>query len=347
MKYLFFLLCLCCFPPASAQQASTIRTMWYNVENLFDTEDNPDTDDDEFLPSGSRRWTPGRYYHKLRQIARVITAAGEWDTPALVGLCEVENDSVVAHLLNRTPLRRQEYRYCLGNTSDPRGIRTVLLYQRDRFACVGQASIPIRPSGKHRKPTRDILHVCGRIANGDTLDVMLCHFPSRYGGEKETEQNRADAARTLRALCDSLHRVRQTPQLLIMGDFNDTPDDHSIREILRAKPLPETGTAASTETLVIYNLYASPTLLPYPGSHKYQGTWSQLDQVCINANLADPSHAMHLQPGSARLFCPSFLLTEDKTWRGVRPKRSYYGYTYEKGFSDHLPLIVDWVIRMY
>ncbi len=360
MKFILFLSCLFCLPSAHAQQEDTIRSLWYNVENLFHFEDDPETDDNEFLPSGNRHWTPGRYYHKLRQLARVITAAGEWDTPALVGLCEVENDSVVAHLLHRTPLRRQQYRYCMGNSADPRGIRTALLYQRDRFALLGHTSIPIRSTGKRRKLSRDILHAWGRIANGDTLDIMLCHFPSRYGGEKETEASRTDAARTLRVLCDSLHHERKTPQLLLMGDFNDTPDDASIREILRAAPLPTmaaiapatgivastSGGAASPDSLTLYNMFASPTTLAYPGSHKYQGEWSQLDQMIICDGLADPSHTMYLLPGSARLFCPAFLLTNDKTWRGVRPKRTYYGYTYEGGFSDHLPLVADWVIRI-
>ena len=105
------------------------RTMFYNVENLFDTADNPRTEDDEFLPSGVRRWTGKRYSHKLRQIARVITAAGGWDTPAIIGLCEVENDTVISHLLYRTPLRQQHYRYCLSDSRDRRGINVAFLYQ--------------------------------------------------------------------------------------------------------------------------------------------------------------------------------------------------------------------------
>ena len=126
--------------PANAQ--SGFRVMSYNVENLFDTEDNPDKNDNDFLPSGNHHWTRGRYYHKLQQLAKVISAAGEWDTPALIALCEVENDSVLTHLLNRTPLKLQQYRYCMTHGSDIRGINSALLYQRDRFCLLYTSPSP-------------------------------------------------------------------------------------------------------------------------------------------------------------------------------------------------------------
>lgn len=346
--FLSLLLLFCCTLLAYAQQEVSFRVLWYNTENTFDCENNPATDDDEFLPAGNRHWTPKRYYHKLRQLAKVINAAGEWDTPALVGLCEVENDSVLTHLLTRTPLRRQEYRYCMTTGSDTRGIQLALLYQRDKFAYKGHNSYPVRSPRKHHRPTRDILHVWGTIATGDTLDVLLCHFPSRYGGEKETENHRLDAARTLRSLCDSLYTIRSTPQLLLMGDFNDFPTDKSIRQVLAAQPFPFHQPDSGDEhekSLILYNLFADPIRFPFAGSHKYQGEWSQLDQIIVSANLSNPTHPMRLQPASIRLFAPPFLLTTDKTWRGLRPKRTYYGYTYEGGFSDHLPLSVDWLIH--
>lgn len=344
MKIFLLVILLSGILSVNAQKEVPFRVLWYNVENMFDTADNPKTEDDEFLPEGNRHWTPKRYYHKLRQLAKVITAAGEWDTPALVGLCEVENDSVLTHLLTRTPLRHQEYRYCMTKGSDTRGIQVALLYQRDKFACIGHTSYPIRTTGKHHKPTRDILHIWGMIATGDTLDVLLCHFPSRYGGEKETEKHRMDAARTLRSLCDSLHTIRNIPQLLLMGDFNDLPQDKSIRQTLAARPLPADIVITPERNLVLYNLFADPSHLQLPGSHKYQGEWNQLDQIIVSTNLISPTHSIRLQPASIRLFAPLFLLTKDKTWRGIRPKRTYYGYTYEGGYSDHLPLSVDWTI---
>ncbi|MDR1879309.1 MAG: endonuclease [Tannerellaceae bacterium] len=311
--------------PAARTQA-LFRVMSYNVENLFDTKDNPATDDNEFLPSGSRRWSESRYYHKLQRIAKVIQAAGEWDTPALIGLCEVENDTVLTHLLTRTPLKHQSYRYCISESRDRRGINVALLYQRDRFGYIGHRSAPVVQQASGERAARDILHVWGRLATGDTLDVAVCHFPSKYGGEKESEGRRLDAAKTLRSLCDSLRHIRRTPHLLLMGDFNDPPESRCMRLV--------TG-----DSLV--NLFDASRRLDPPGSHKYQGEWSRLDQIIVSPNLISGSSSLRLIPQSVRLFHPPFLLTKDKTWRGQRPKRTYYGFTHEAGYSDHLPVIAD------
>lgn len=333
--------------PDTLPAQTTFRVMSYNLENLFDTRANPAKDDGEFLPSGNRRWTPKRYYHKLRQLARVIAAAGEWDTPALIGLCEVENDSVVHHLLYRTPLKRQAYRYCLTHRSDRRGLQVALLYQRDRFAYLGHTSTSVRFSGKTHKSTRDILHVWGRILTGDTLDVMVCHFPSRYGGEKESERDRLDAALTLRRLTDSLYACRRSPRFILMGDFNDTPANRSLRQQLKAQPCPGKPAGAEkpgyllSDTLRLYNLFDRPRPFPPGGSHKYQGEWSQLDQMLVNEALLDGRCSLQVVPESSRVFAPSFLLIPDKTWRGVRPFRTYYGFKYEGGYSDHLPILAD------
>ncbi|MBP3519074.1 MAG: endonuclease/exonuclease/phosphatase family protein [Parabacteroides sp.] len=351
VRILTMTFCMWALLSLPTQGQTGFRVMSYNVENLFDTEDDPLTADNDFLPSGNRHWTPGRLYHKLQQLAKVITAAGEWSTPALIGLCEVENDSVLARLLHATPLRRQHYRYCMTHGQDTRGINVALLYQRDQFRYLGHAEHPVRFARKQHKQTRNILHVWGEVITGDRLDVLVCHFPSRYGGEKESEPDRLDAARTLRTLCDSLHSLRPSPHILIMGDFNDTPDDTSIREILDARPFPIPCPSDSSSmpirfqtdagpSLRLYNLFAGNRPTP-PGSHKYQGEWSQLDQIILSSSLADTASRMQLIPGSARIFSPPFLLITDKTWRGQRPFRTYHGFKYEGGYSDHLPLIVD------
>lgn len=336
VTFLLSLLFSCSLP---AQQ--NFRVMSYNVENLFDTEDNPAKEDNEYLPSGSRRWTPGRYYQKLQQIAKVIIAAGEWDTPALIGLCEVESDSVLIHLLRRTPLRQQHYRYSMTHGEDIRGINVALLYQRDKFGYLGHTEYPVRFSHKKHKHTRNILHVWGEVITGNILDVFVCHFPSRYGGEKESEADRFDAARTLRRLCDSLQQIRPTLQIIIMGDFNDTPGDASLSRILGASTKSDKQPRPT-----LCNLFADVPPRNDPGSHKYQGEWSQLDQIIISTTLSDSTASMYLKQGSARTFAPPFLLVRDKTWRGERPKRSYYGFRYEGGYSDHLPVVADFLLSL-
>lgn len=330
---LIFLFLITVGGTASAQSA--FRVMSYNVENFFDTTDDPATADDEFLPEGNRRWNMKRYRRKMSQIARVITAAGEWDMPALVALCEVENDTVVTHLLRHSPLKHQHYRYVMTHGSDRRGINNALLYQRDRFSYIGHDEHQVTLTHRKHKQTRNILHVSGRVVTSDTLDVFVCHFPSRYGGEKDSERDRFDANRVLRRLCDSLFAVRRTPQIIIMGDFNDTEECRSIAEVLGAQQMDGTADAQR-----LYNLH-SATDGRIKGTHKFQGEWSMLDHIIVSGNLLSPTSAMRFRDGSCRVFSPAFMLIRDKVHGEHRPWRSYNGFKYEGGFSDHLPVIAD------
>jgi predicted extracellular nuclease len=315
-------------PAVQETRQQTFQVMFYNVENLFDTYDNPHTNDNEFLPKGVRRWTPYRYYAHLHQTAKVIHAAGEWDTPALVGLCEVENDSVLIHLTRRTSLRMQNYEYCITGSSDPRGINVALLYQPDKFRCLEYSSRRI-PFRNRARRSRDILHVSGKVITGDTLDVFVCHFPSRLGGEKASEPFRLDAAIYLRHLCDSIHAIRTTPNLLIMGDFNDMPANKSIQTLIHSTD--------AERSLV--NLFADAKKLNNAGSYKYRGEWNQLDQIMINR-----SWERHYKQGSAQIFMPSFLLTGNRERNKQRPFRVYNGPKYEGGFSDHLPVVAYFLL---
>ena len=179
---------------SSAEERIPFRVMSWNVENLFDTHHDTLKNDNEFLPDAIRHWNYTKYKKKLADMARVITAVGEWNPPALVGLCEVENDSVLRDLTRRSPLKELSYRYVMTSSPDLRGIDVALLYQRDLFKLLSFRSIPI-PSFKHHRPTRDLLHVSGLLLTGDTLDVIVCHLPSRSGGVKESEPYRLHAAR--------------------------------------------------------------------------------------------------------------------------------------------------------
>ena len=305
------------------------RVMFYNVENLFDTYDDPHKRDNDFLPEGSMRWTQNRYYSHLRKTAQVISAIGEWGTPALCGLCEVENDTVLVHLLNRTPLREQHYNYCITTGSDTRGINNALIYQRDKFRYLGHSSVRI-PFTNKNKISRDILHVWGEIITGERLDVFVCHFPSRSGGEKETEQDRIDAARTLRKLCDSLYKINERSNIIAMGDFNDNPSDKSISHI----------TKGSKAKFNIINLFGNQKKLNFHGTHKFQGEWSQLDQMFVSQNWNN-----YLIEGSPKIFAEDFLLS--KNARGEQaPLRNYQGPIYKGGFSDPLPIVADFLLPL-
>ncbi|MDR0573003.1 MAG: endonuclease [Tannerella sp.] len=304
--------------------------MFYNVENLFDTDDDPKKQDDDFLPDGQMHWTPGRYYRHLRKTAQVISAIGEWGTPALCGLCEVENDSVLIRLLNRTPLKEQHYSYCITKGSDARGINNALIYQRDKFKYLGHSSERI-PFTNKRKRSRDILHVWGDLINGEQLDLFVCHFPSRSGGEKETEQDRMDAAKFLRKLCDSLYRINAESNIIIMGDFNDNPSDKSIQTLIKG----------SKSKYNLINLFGDAGKLNFHGTHKFQGEWSQLDQIMISRHWNN-----YLKEGSPRIFAPDFLLSKKNSRGEQNPLRKYTGKTYKGGYSDHLPIVADFLLLL-
>lgn len=306
------------------------RVMFYNVENLFDTYDDPQKNDDEFLPEGSMRWTTNRYYRHLRKTAQVISAIGEWGTPAICGLCEVENDSVLIHLLNRTPLHEQHYSYCITTGSDTRGINNALIYQRDKFRYLGHSSERIEFTNT-KKRSRDILHVWGEIITGERLDIFVCHFPSRSGGEKETEPDRVDAATFLRKLCDSLYKMSTEANIIIMGDFNDNPSDKSVQCIIKG----------SKARYNLINLFGDANKLNFHGTHKFQGEWSQLDQMMISRNWDK-----YLKKDSPRIFAPDFLLTKKNNRGEQSPLRKYAGKFYKGGYSDHLPIVADFLLPL-
>lgn len=335
---IILLSCLVFFLPlTSLAQADkdtlSFRVMSYNVENLFDTTDNPLTNDQDYLPTAIRRWNHYKYREKLDNIARTIIAVGEGEAPALVGLCEVEGDSVLHALTRYSALREAGYRYLMTHSQDERGINVALLYQRHLFKPVHQQSIVIKKPGKQSRPTRDILHVSGQLINGDTLDVFICHFPSRSSGMRETEPYRMQAATQLKQAADSLMRIRKHPQLLIMGDMNDQPNNRSIRQVLAAQhPTDE------IHKQQLYHLLSSPDKKKRTFSYKYQGRWSLLDHILVSGTLLLRDATLHTSPRQAGVARLPFLLIEDNQYGGVKPFRSYHGMKYQGGYSDHLPV---------
>lgn len=324
-----------------SEQSIPFRVMSWNVENLFDTRHDTLKNDREFLPDALRHWNYSKYKKKLADIARVITAVGEWNAPALVGLCEVENDTVLRDLTQRSPLKELNYRYVMTDSPDLRGIDVALLYQRDLFKLLSSRSIPIPPFKQHR-PTRDLLHVSGLLLTGDTLDLFVCHLPSRSGGAKESEPYRLHAAQKLRAEADSLLRVRRHPQLIIMGDFNDYPSNKSILKILEAAPPP----TAAVDPQKLYHLLARKASSRHFGSYKYHGEWGLLDHLIVSGTLLDSSAAFSTGESKANVFQLPFLLTEDKKYGDNEPFRTYKGMKYQGGISDHLPIYTDFELKL-
>ena len=336
--YAFCVFAFCGHPWCKAQNKDTLtfRAVSYNVENLFDTRHDSLKDDYEFLPESVRHWNYSKYKKKLDDIGRTLIAVGGWTPPALVALCEVENDSALLDLTRYSVLSEAGYRYVMTHSQDKRGIDVALLYQRGLFKLLSSRSLSVTPPRPSDRPTRDILHASGLLLNGDTLDVLIAHFPSRSGGARKSEPYRLEAARRLKQVADSLIGLRRYPQVLIMGDFNDYPTNRSVRQILQAEaPAPATPPLDDR----LYHLLArkSKEERNY-GSYKYQGEWRLLDHLIVSGNLlkADaPLTTDEVHAGVARL---PFLLIPDKKFGGVQPFRTYIGPRYKGGISDHLPV---------
>lgn len=309
----------------SSLHVHTERVMFWNVENAFWPDDDPKRDDDEFTPEGTRHWTHGRMRQKLLQLTRVIVAAGDGRAPMLVGLAEVEGDSLMQYWTQHTPLWDQHYRYVVTHGPDRRGIQTALLYQPSDFRLLSAEGHDVA-LGANARPTRQVLHAAGRLVSGDTLDVLVCHLPSRLGGARQSRPLRDAAHRTVVHLADSLCRQRLRPNLIIMGDMNDAPSRRHAWW----------GSGYTNLMLPLQQgLRRHPSRY---GSHKYQGEWTFLDQFIVNQALLSSAT---LRLSGARSFALPFMLIDDESHLGHRPSRSYYGYQYEGGYSDHLPILLD------
>jgi len=329
MKRFFLFLLVCTFFQITVCSQQGMTVMFFNVENLFDPEDDPLKDDDAYTPEGDYHWTRSRYWSKLDAISKVIVAADEEQAPVLVGLAEVENDTVLRDLTARSALRETEYRYIMTDSPDRRGIDVALLYRRSFFRLIGKESLRVnlRPYGGGA--TRDILHVTGQLETNDTLDIYVCHWPSRYGGTDETEQFRMCAAGVVRCSVDSIFSVRRKPYIIIMGDLNDGPDAPALRDGLKAYPFASVSILKDCELVTVMDAVEQ-------GSYKYQGEWDTYDQFVVSASLVNGKGCTEFL-GTEVMHLP-FLLTDDDSYGGVKPFRTYNGRRYQGGYSDHLPI---------
>jgi predicted extracellular nuclease len=320
---------------AQERTLKNYRIVFYNVENFFDMVDNPETADEEFLPGGMRGWNSTKYRKKQANISKVIAAIGGWDAPPVIGLCEIESDKALTDLTRYSPLAALRYEFIHHESPDPRGIDTALLYQPALFKPVADEALKISFPEHPQMTTRDILYVSGIVPSNDTLHIFICHFPSRLGGELESEYKRMTVAAHLKAKIDELHKKHRNPNIVIMGDFNDYPDNKSLTEVLLAKE--PSGDISGTE---LYNLMI-PLQKAGKGTHKHQGELGTLDQIIVSGTLLNPQSGFYTLPQDARIFDADFLLEDDNSYLGKQPFRTYIGTKYNDGFSDHLPVYVD------
>ncbi|MEA4935502.1 MAG: endonuclease [Paludibacter sp.] len=343
MKKVLLLALLCAIIQCMAgetKEKSLFRVMSYNVENYFDCVDDSLTKDEEYLPGNMRGWNNNRYVQKQANIARVIVAVGGWTAPALVALCEVESRKAMIDLTRYSTLSNLRYAFVHYESPDVRGVDVALLYQPDDFHLIESKPVRISFQNERKSSTRDILYACGRVPSGDTLYVFVCHFPSRLGGEMESANKREKTAVVLRQQVDSIFCKKSNANIIIMGDFNDYPDNESMERILQAG-CPEAPFLSEN----LYNLMF-PLHKQGKGTHKHEGDWGLLDQIIVSGNLLNKSSDFFTGANAAEIFDAGFLSEEDKKFLGKQPFRTYAGMKYNGGFSDHYPVYVDfWYVR--
>ncbi len=331
-----------CFPLQAQnekQPSGDFKIMFYNLENLFDPFDDSLKDDNEFLPAGVRGWTWKKFERKLQNTSKVIISAGGWRPPEIAGFCEVENRFVLIQLLKRTPLEPFGYQIIHHESPDPRGIDVGLIYRPDRFTLVSERAIPVIFEGDSIATTRDILYVKGIVPGGDTLHLFVNHWPSKYGGASATISKRRDAALRLKSVTDSIAQKNPDALIVIMGDFNDQPNDECMEIHLDAR-----HGKPDTTGYYLYNLMYAMLGKWDTGSHKFREEWSIIDQFVVSSALLRRQQGLRLSEKGAEIFRAPFLLEEDRNFNGTKPYRTFSGPTYLGGFADHLPILLHLIL---
>ena len=303
MRWIFLILAFVIQSAVLAQDSLTIIS--YNVENLFDYEHDTLKNDSSFLPDGDRHWTYYRYQTKLDRIAQVIVNISGWESAEMVGLCEVENERCLRDLCYR--LKRFHYKFVHYESADERGIDVALLYDSTKVKILDSKPLRVDLQGD---VTRDILYVEALVGNQDTLYAMVCHLPSQLGGTAATEGKRNAVKQVLKQQVDSILRVQSEAKIVVMGDMNS-----DARDDLQGMSNMMIGCEKEGK-----------------GTHKYKGIWSCLDQFYVSSHL--------LEESSVSIFSPEWLLEEDTKYLDYQPKRTYAGYRYHDGYSDHLPIVL-------
>lgn len=300
---------------------SLISIAFYNVENLFDTIDNKHTLDRDFTPQGKKKWGPYRYQLKVKKIGKAISKIGNSKCslpPVLVGLAEVENKNVIEDLIKSDDLQYLPYDYIHYDSPDERGIDVALLYNKDEFTVLESKPIPTLVHEKNgvRDYTRDVLYVKG-ILNDEIVHIYVNHWPSKRNGYDETRAKRIEIAHMIHSEIKLIDE--ENPKVIIMGDFNDNPNDDSIKEHLTS------------------NGIINPSALLYLdglGTSKFYGEWMLFDQILISRNFVT---SKKLKFKDVHIFDEDFLKNPLGRYKG-EPFRTYTGRYYLGGYSDHFPI---------
>jgi hypothetical protein len=337
-KITFIALLLSLVVTAEAQQQVRAGLIaFYNLENLFDTIDTPGVLDEEFTPGGPNKWTGSRYLEKLDNMALAISRIGEDDGwsggPAVLGVAEIENRQVLEDLAAHPLLKESNYQIVHYDSPDLRGVDVALMYRPRFFRVTGSASPSLALTDESGEPvfTRDQLVVSG-VFDGEPMHFIVCHWPSRSGGEVTSRPRRNAAAALSRRLVDSLMAEDSNAKVFVMGDLNDDPVDESLQKYLRASGKPD-----RLRNGELYNAMF-PLFRKGVGSLYYRDGMNLFDQIIMTPSLLGNDYSSY-KLAQARVFNSTFLVQKDGQYKGY-PLRSFVGTVWQGGYSDHFPVYV-------
>lgn len=299
----------------------------YNVENLFDTIDTPSKNDSEFTPESKKQWNSARYYKKIEDIAFVLSEINQNELPEIIGLIEVENENPLIDLCNSDKLKAGNYKYIIEDGPDPRGIDCALLYRPDAFTYLNHKAIPVSFPFSNNRRTRDILYVKGLI-NKDTVHLFVNHWSSRRGGQEKSEPKRVQSASVLKLTTDSILSSNQMANIVIMGDFNDEPNNKSVNTVLDAGRVDEDKTNVN----LVYSLFDNGE-----GTYYYKGNFNMLDHLVITSKMIKKSKGFRNIGNQAFIHNPDTICFTHKNGDKA-PSRTYGGPNYYGGYSDHFAI---------
>ena len=298
--------------------------VFWNVENYYDPFVDSLQQDPAFTPQGANHWTWSRFIAKRDALAKTIIAMGEEELPVLIGLCEVESRFALEQLVRQTPLAPSGYRIVHRDGPDERGIDAALLYRPDRFRVLITRFLTVRLPDTTQH-TREIVYAKGVLDDLDTLHLFVNHWPSKRGGAKASASRRMAAVVRLRSSVDSIFSLHPAANIVIMGDFNDTPLSKVIQTLSNGAPL--------------CNL-SVPLARRKEGTIRYRGRWELIDQFIVSENLLCREEPIYTSAAYYSIFKAPFLLIPDDKYLGMKPFRTYLGPRYQGGISDHLPVIL-------
>ena len=331
----FFLLSIVTYGQVKAYDLRTIA--FYNVENLFDTINDPKKFDDDRTPNGKDKYTSRIYWDKIAKLSKVLSEIGTKEgtmNPAIIGVCEVENEQVLKDLIGSKNLKDLHYGIVHYDSQDERGIDVALLYQRKNFKVLSHKIHPLliyKENGK-RDYTRDQLVVSG-LLDDELIHVIVNHWPSRSGGEAKSEPFRLAAAKVNKKIIDSLQTIDSEAKIISMGDFNDDPDSASIKKILNSKEKKQ-------EVQKLTGLYNPMANMHRRGLNTlaYRDNINLFDQIIISQPFLEKEYNSY-RFFKAGIYNKKYLITDRGPNKGY-PFRSYRYNTYQGGYSDHFPVYI-------